>query len=299
VTGGDVEERAVFKNKLLPYLLIAPQIILTGLWFIYPAVVASYQSLFRSDPLGIRTTFVGVQNYTRLFSDPRFFSSLRVTLVFAVSVTVLSMFIGLFLASMADKPLRGRKVYRTLLLLPYALAPAVTAVLWRFLLAPRIGIIARFLGDIGIRWDYRLDGVQALFLVILVAVWQRIAYNFIFYLAALQSMPRSVIEAARLDGAGSKRTFWSVVFPILSPTTFFLLIMNIVYSLFEGFGIIHALTQGGPAGATEILVYRLYVDGMIYQNINRSAAQSVVLLVFVVLLTALQFRWVDRRVHYG
>ncbi len=294
-----MQERPVFANKLLPYILIAPQIALAGLWFIWPSVEALYQSFFRSDPLGIRTTFVGLQNYARLFSDPGFLSSVRVTIIFAVTVTVLSLFIGLFLAAMADKPLRGSRVFRTMLLWPYAIAPAVAAVLWRFLVTPRIGIIARFFTDIGLRWDYRLDGTQALMLVIIVAVWNRLAYNFIFYLAALQSVPKSLVEAASLDGAGSKRTFWSVVFPILSPTTFFLLIMNIVYSLFEGFGIIHAMTQGGPAGATEVLVYRLYVDGMIYHNINRSAAQSVILLVFVVLLTAVQFRWVERRVHYA
>lgn len=294
-----MQERPVFANKLLPYILIAPQIALAGLWFIWPSVEALYQSFFRSDPLGIRTTFVGLQNYTRLFADPGFLSSVRVTIIFAVTVTVLSLFIGLFLAAMADKPLRGSRVFRTMLLWPYAIAPAVAAVLWRFLVTPRIGIIARFFADIGFRWDYRLDSTQALALVILVAVWNRLAYNFIFYLAALQSVPKSLVEAASLDGAGSKRTFWSVVFPILSPTTFFLLIMNIVYSLFEGFGIIHAMTQGGPAGATEVLVYRLYVDGMIYHNINRSAAQSVILLVFVVILTAVQFRWVERRVHYA
>lgn len=290
---------AVFKNKLLPYLLVAPQIVVTGVFFVWPAAQAIQQAVLRSDPFGLRTRFVGLENFKVLFSDPYYLGAIRLSFLFAAAVTLIALSVALLLAVMAHRPLRGARVYKTLLIWPYALAPAMAAVLWLFLFQPSIGIVARALQGVGIPWNYTLNGGQAFVLVVLASVWKLVSYNFIFFLAGLQAIPKSLLEAARVDGASSRRVFWSVVFPLLTPTTFFLLVMNTVYSFIDTFGVIDALTKGGPGKATETMVYKLFVDGYKNFQINSSAAQSVVLMALVILLTAVQFRFIERRVHYA
>ncbi len=290
--------KATFSNKFLPYLLVAPQIIVTAVFFVWPAAQAIQQSVLRSDPFGLRTTFVGLDNFRALFADPYYLGSVRLSFLFSAAVALTALSVALLLAVMANKPLRGARVYKTLLIWPYALAPAMAAVLWLFLFQPSIGILARGLQSMGIHWNYTLNGGQALLLVILASVWKQVSYNFIFFLAGLQAIPRSLIEAARVDGATPTRAFWSVVFPLLTPTTFFLVVMNTVYAFFDTFGAIDALTKGGPGKATETMVYKLYVDGFKNFKINSSAAQSVILMALVIVLTAFQFRFIERRVHY-
>jgi len=292
-----MRRRVIFDNKVLPYLLVAPQIAVTLVFFFWPAAQAIYQSLLLQDPFGLRTQFVWFENFTTILTDPLYLDSLRVTVIFSTAVTVLSMGIGLLFATMADAHIRGARLYRTLMTWPYAVAPAVAAVLWLFIFHPSIGLLGRALQRIGIPWDYKLNGIQALILVILAASWKQVSYNFLFFLAGLQAIPRSVIEAATLE-AGPARCFWSIVFPLLSPTTFFLLVVNVVYAFFDTFGVIHALTGGGPAKATETLIYKVYTDGVVNLDLGGSAAQSVILLIIVVTLTALQFKYIERKVHY-
>jgi sn-glycerol 3-phosphate transport system permease protein len=290
--------RAVFDNKLLPYLLLVPQLAVTVAFFFWPAGQAVIQSVLRQDPFGLRTQFVWFENFLTVISDPAYIGALGVTLIFSLAVIVLAMGSGLLLAVTADKPIRGATVYKTLLIWPYAVAPAVAASLWLFIFHPSIGIVGRTLNHLGIPWDYTLNGAQALLLVILAASWKQVSYNFIFFLAGLQSIPKSVIEAAAVDGAGGRHRFWKVIFPLLSPTTFFLLVVNMIYAFFETFGVVHALTRGGPGKATETLVYKVYVDGVVNLDLGGSSAQSVVLLLVVITLTALQFRYVEGKVHY-
>lgn len=289
----------VFRNRFLPYLLVLPQVLLTGIFFFWPAAMALYQSVLKTDPFGLRSRFVGIANFTRLFSDPYYIGSIKLSFLFAILISFFAMSLALLFAVMANKPLRGNRVFKTIFVWPYAVAPAVSAVLWAFIFQPEVGILGRVLKSVGINWNPYLNPIQAQILVILVAVWKQISYNFIFFLAGLQSIPQSLLEAAAVDGASSAHIFWRITFPLLSPTTFFLTIMNTNYSFFETFGIIDALTKGGPAKATETLVYRAYVDGRINLNIGLSAAQSVVILVIVVMITALQFKYVERRVHYA
>lgn len=289
----------VFKNKFLPYLLVAPQIAVTGVFFVWPAAQAIQQAVLRSDPFGLRTRFVGLENFKVLFSDPYYLGAIRLSFLFAAAVTLIALGVALLLAVMAHRPLKGARIYKTLLIWPYALAPAMAAVLWLFLFQPSIGLVARALQGAGLHWNYTLNGGQAFFLVVLASVWKLVSYNFIFFLAGLQAIPPSLLEAARVDGASSRRVFWSVVFPLLTPTTFFLLVMNTVYAFIDTFGVIDALTKGGPGKATETMVYKLFVDGYKNFQINSSAAQSVVLMALVILLTAVQFRFIERRVHYA
>ncbi|PMQ02070.1 MAG: glycerol-3-phosphate transporter permease [Dictyoglomus sp. NZ13-RE01] len=294
-----MEERPVFPNKILPYLLILPQLIFTIVFFIWPAIQSVYLSLQRTDPFGLRSQFVGLANFISLLTDKYYLQSIWTSIVFSLTVTLITLSVALILAVSANKPIYGSKIFRTLLIWPYALAPAVAGVLWLFLFQPSIGILARFLNKIGINWNYHLNGMQALLMVILVSSWKQVSYNFIFFLAGLQSIPQSLIEAAQMDGANSRKIFWSIVFPLLSPTTFFLIVMDLVYAFFDTFGVIDALTKGGPGKATEILVYKVYVDGTINFNISSSSAQSVILLIIVSILTALQFRFIEKRVYYG
>ncbi|MGC8979707.1 sn-glycerol-3-phosphate ABC transporter permease UgpA [Caldisericum sp.] len=293
-----MEDRPVFSNKILPYLLIIPQLIFTIIFFLWPAIQSIYQSMLRADPFGLHVQFVGLANFVSLLTDKYYLHSIWTSIIFSTAVTLVALPVALLLAVEANKPIYGSKIFRTLIIWPYALAPAVAAVLWLFLFQPSIGILARFLQQIGIRWDYTLNGRQALLIVILVSAWKQVSYNFIFFLAGLQSIPKSLVEAAEMDGANFRRIFWSVTFPLLSPTTFFLLIMNLVYAFFETFGVIDALTKGGPAKATEIMVYKVYMDGIVNFNISSSTAQSVILLILVSILTAFQFRFIERRVHY-
>lgn len=293
-----MQRRVIFNNKLLPYVLLAPQIAITLIFFFWPAFQAIYQSLLLQDPFGLRTQFVWFENFTTVLTNPLYFESVRTTFIFAFSVTAIAMSTALALAFLADKQIRGAGVYKTLLIWPYAVAPAVAAVLWLFIFHPSIGFLGRALKEIGIPWDYKLNGNHALLLVILAASWKQISYNFLFFLAALQSIPKSVLEAASIDGAGSTRRFWTIVFPLISPTSFFLLMVNMVYSFFDTFGVIHALTGGGPGKATETLIYKVYSDGVLYLDLGGSSAQSVILMIIVIALTAIQFRYVERRVHY-
>lgn len=291
-------KRTVFRNKGLPYLLLAPQLAVTLIFFIWPAVQALKSSFEREDPFGFKTTFVWLENYTRLFADPNYMNSLWKTAIFAISVTALSMSLSLLLAVCVNRVLRTNRLYTTLLVWPYAVAPVVVGILWWFMFNPTIGIAPYLLRAAGVDWNHRVDGVDAMILVIIAASWKQISYNFLFFVAGLQSVPQSLLEAAAIDGSGPFKRFWTIVFPLLSPTAFFLLIVNINYTMFDTFGIIDATTQGGPAQATHVLVYKVYQDGFLGLNIGSSSAQSVVLMAIVIALTAIQFRYVERRVQY-
>jgi sn-glycerol 3-phosphate transport system permease protein len=293
-----MRKRVIFGDKGLPYLLLAPQLAITFVFFFWPAGQAIWFSFLRQDAFGIRTTFVGLENFVALFQDPLYLASAWNTAVFSFWVTLISMAVALALAVLADRNIRGAGVYKTLLIWPYAIAPAVAAVLWIFIFHPQVGLLGRFLRDIGVGWDYKLNGGQAMLVVVAASAWNQIPYNFLFFLAGLQSIPRSVLEAAAIDGAGPQRRFWTVIFPLLSPTTFFLLVVNIVFAFFGTFGVIDALTKGGPAKATETLIYKAYIDGRVNLDLGSSSAQSVVLMLAVILLTAIQFRYIERKVHY-
>lgn len=293
-----MEKRAIFAGKLLPYLLLTPQLIVTLVFFYWPATQAVKESFFIQDAFGTTSRFVGLDNYRALFADPYYFQSLRTTLVFACFVTVLSLSIALLLATQADRGIRGATAYRTLLVWPYAVAPAVAGVLWVFLFQPSLGFVAKYLTAVGVDWNPTLNGGQAMTLVVMAAVWKQISYNFLFFLAGLQSIPKSLIEAAAIDGARPARRFWTIIFPLLSPTTFFLVVVNVVYVFFDTFGIIDAVTGGGPAKATETLVYKVYQDGRLGGDLGSSNAQSVILMIIVIALTSIQFRYVERKVTY-
>jgi len=293
-----MEKRAVFPHRVLPYVLLAPQIAVTLVFFVWPASQALYQSLLRQDAFGLRTSFAGLENFAALFRDRDYLHAVAVTAIFSASVTALALSSALVLAVMADRAVRGGRVYRTLLVWPYAVAPAVAGVLWLFLFNPTLGIVAFALRQVGYRWNHLLNGDQAMVLVVLAAAWKQVSYNFIFFLAGLAGVGRAVLEAAAIDGAGPARRFVSIVFPLLSPTMFFLVVVNIVYAFFETFGIVHAVTGGGPARATEILVFKVFRDGFVGLDLGRSAAQSVILMAIVIGLTVVQFRYVERKVHY-
>ena len=293
-----MEKRVVFRSTWLPYALVAPQIAVTIVFFFWPAVQAGWYSFQLQDAFGERTQFVGLANFAALLGDANYLHSFRITAVFSVLVAGTGIAISLLLAAMADRVIRGALAYRTLLIWPYAVAPAVAGVLWLFLFAPSVGIVTFALRSIGVHWDWVLQGDQAMLLVVIAAAWKQISYNFLFFLAGLQSIPRPLIEAAAIDGAGPGRRFWTIVFPLLSPTAFFLLVVNIVYAFFDTFGVIDATTQGGPAGATQILVYKVYYDGVKGADLGGSSAQSVILMAVVIALTVVQFRYVERKVQY-
>jgi sn-glycerol 3-phosphate transport system permease protein len=293
-----VEKRVVFRSAWLPYALVAPQIAVTLLFFFWPAAQAVWYSFQLQDAFGLKSQFVGLQNYAALFRDGNYLDSFRVTALFSVLVAFFGIAISLLLATMADRVLRGAMAYKTLLIWPYAVAPAIAGVLWAFMFAPSIGILTFVLKGWGVDWNWIIKGDQAMLLVVIAAVWKQISYNFLFFLAGLQSIPRSLIEAAAIDGAGPFRRFWTIVFPLLSPTTFFLLVVNIVYAFFDTFGVIDATTQGGPGQATNILVYKVYHDGVKAADLGGSSAQSVILMFIVIVLTVVQFRFVERRVQY-
>ena len=293
-----MEKRVVFQSTWLPYALLAPQIAVTVVFFFWPAFQAVWFSFQLQDAFGLKTEFVGLQNFAELFRDSHYLESFKVTGLFSILVAGSGLAISLLLATMADRVLRGALAYKTLLIWPYAVAPAIAGVLWAFLFAPSIGIITYVLKGMGIDWNWIINGDQAMLLVVIASVWKQISYNFLFFLAGLQSIPKSLIEAAAIDGASPFRRFWTIVFPLLSPTTFFLLVVNIVYAFFDTFGVIDATTQGGPAQATQILVYKVYHDGVKSADIGGSSAQSVVLMLIVIALTVVQFRFVERKVNY-
>ncbi|MDP1612328.1 MAG: sn-glycerol-3-phosphate ABC transporter permease UgpA [Sulfuritalea sp.] len=295
-----MEKRVVFRSAWLPYVLLAPQLAITIIFFFWPAGQAVWYSFQLQDAFGLHSEFVGFDNFTTLFRDPHYLESFKTTAVFSVAVAGSGIVISLLLAVMADRVVRNSValVYKTVLIWPYAVAAAVAGVLWAFLFAPSIGIVTYVLKGMGIDWNWIIKGDQAMLLIIIASVWKQISYNFLFFLAGLQSIPKSLIEAAAIDGAGPTRRFWTIVLPLLSPTAFFLLVVNIVYAFFETFGVIDATTQGGPAQATQILVYKVYHDGVKSADIGGSSAQSVILMIIVIALTVIQFRYIERKVQY-
>jgi sn-glycerol 3-phosphate transport system permease protein len=293
-----MEKRVTFNERWLPYLLVAPQIVVTLIFFFWPSGQMVWQSVLVEDAFGGNTKFVWFDNFIHLFTEASYWASVRITLVFSALVATIGLAVSLLLAVMADRVIRGAGIYKTFLVWPYAVAPAVAGVLWGFLFNPSVGVVAWLLRGVGLDFNYVSNGNQAFLLVVFAAVWAQVSYNFLFFLAGLQSIPRSLIEAAAIDGAGPGRRFWDIVFPLLSPTGFFLLVINIIYAFFGTFGIIGSLTQGGPGQATNILVWKVYNDGFRGQDLGGSAAQSVILMLVVILLTFVQFRFIERRVHY-
>lgn len=290
-----------FKSKSLPYLLVLPQMVIVFVFFFWPSLQGLWQSFFLQDPFGGRVIFVGLENYTRLFTDSSYAygESFRVSVAFAAAVASLSMITALFLATQANKKIRFSSFYKTMMIWPYAVATMVAGVLWLFMFNPNVGVLAWFMKHkLGIEWQHLLNSNQAFLLVTLAASWKQISYNFVFFLAGLQSVPNDLVEAAAIDGAGPSLRFWKIIFPLLSPTTFYLLVMNLVYGFFETFPIIHQVTAGGPGKATSILVYKVWRDGVVNLDLGGSSAQSVILMIMVVGLTVIQFRFIERRVHY-
>jgi sn-glycerol 3-phosphate transport system permease protein len=293
-----MEKRVVFRSSWLPWLLLLPQMAVILVFFFWPAAQALLQSLQQQDPFGTSVEFVGLANFSQLLDDPSYVESFKTTAFFSVMVAGIGISLSLVLAVFADRIVRGGMFYKTMLVLPYAVAPAVAAVLWVFMFSPSLGVVAYALGRIGINWNHLLDSGHAMTLIVMASVWKQISYNFLFFLAGLQSIPKSLIEAAAIDGAKPWRRFWSIQFPLLSPTTFFLLVINVVYAFFDTFAIVDAATQGGPGKDTAILVYKVYYDGFKAMDLGGSAAQSVVLMVIVVALTVIQFRYVEKKVQY-
>jgi sn-glycerol 3-phosphate transport system permease protein len=295
---GSMENRAIFSGKTLAYLLVLPQLAVSLIFFYWPALQALWQSFLVQDAFGLSTEFVWFENYVALLQQPSYYHAIGVTFMFSGLVVFFSMAIGLLLAVMANQNIRGVQIYRTFLIIPYAVAPAVASAVFIFMFQPGLGMIARALQRYGIDWNPVLNGNHAMILIIIVGVWNQISYNFLFFLAGLQSIPKSVIEAAAIDGARPMRRFWTIVFPLLSPTTFFLIVVNITYAFFNTLGIIDTATEGGPNGATTTLVYKVFRDGKGGSDLGGSAAQSVILMIIVIVLTAVQFRYVEKKVHY-
>ena len=293
-----MQRNVIFRNPVLPYLLLIPQLAITVVFFFLPGFQAVLMSFQQQDAFGILVVYVGLENFRQVMSNPDYLASVWRTLYFSFSVTLLSMVPALVLAVAADRVLRSQTVYNTALMVPYAIAPVVAGVLWLFMFNPSIGVLSYVLKQAGVNWNPILNGDHAMSLVILASAWKQIAYNFLFFLAGLQAIPKSLLEAAAIDGASRSRSFWTIVFPLLSPTTFFLLVVGLVYAFFDTFGVIHAMTGGGPAKATETLVYRVYYDGVIALDLGSSAAQSVLLMLMVIGMTMVQFRFVERKVHY-
>ncbi len=293
-------KRSTFKSPYLPYLLILPQVVITLTFFYWPALQGLIQSFLLSDPFGHRSTFVWFYNYIELFKDPLYIQSVLITLTFSVSVAVVSLSMGLFIATLANRALRATALVRTLLIWPYAVAPAISGILWLFLLHPSYGIVALGINNwLGLDWNPVLKGRDAMIMITMASAWKQVSYNFVFFMAGLQAIPKSLIEAAAIDGASPMKRFWAITFPLLSPTFFFLTVMNIIYSFFETFGVIHTVTQGGPGGSTNILVYKVYQDGFVGLNLGSSSAQSVVLMSLIILITVFQFRYVEKKVQYS
>ena len=292
------EKRVTLRSRWLPWVLLAPQGFVIVVFFFWPAGQALVQSLQQSDAFGTSVNWVGLENFRNLWNDETYLASFKTTAVFSILVAVLGLSLALMLAVFADRVARGSMFYRTFLILPYAVAPAVAGVLWLFLFSPSVGIVSYALGRMSVAWNPLLDAGDAMALVVMAAVWKQLSYNFLFFLAGLQSIPKSLIEAAAIDGARPWRRFWTIQFPLLSPTSFFLLVINVVYAFFDTFAIVDAATKGGPGKETAILVYKVYYDGFKALDLGGSAAQSVVLMVIVITLTVVQFRFVEKKVSY-
>ena len=293
-----MEKRVLFRSTWLPWVLLAPQLFIVGVFFFWPAGQALVQSLQQQDAFGSSVTWVGLDNFRTLWADDTYMASFKTTLVFSVLVTVLGLSIALLLAVFADRITQGATFYKTVLILPYAVAPVVTGLLWSLMFSTSIGIVTYWLKGLGIQWNHLLNGDHAMALIVMASVWKQISYNFLFFLAGLTSIPKSLIEAAAIDGARPWRRFWTIQLPLLSPTVFFLLVINMVYAFFDTFAIIDATTQGGPGKDTATLVYRVYFDGFRGMDFGSSAAQSVVLMVIVIALTVFQFKFIEKKVNY-
>ena len=293
-----MEKRVVFKSRWLPWVLIAPQVFVITAFFFWPAAQALLQSVQQSDAFGTSVEWVGLENFINLWNDETYLASFYTTAIFSLSVSIVGISLSLLMAVFVDRVVKGALIYKTLLIWPYAVAPAVAGVLWLFMFAPSVGVVSYALRAMGLEWNHLLNSTHAMTLVVMAAVWKQISYNFLFFLAGLQSIPKSLIEAAAIDGARPWRRFWTIVFPLLSPTTFFLLVINVVYAFFDTFAIIDSATQGGPGKDTAILVYKVYYDGFKAMDLGGSAAQSVVLMVIVIALTVVQFKFVEKKVNY-
>lgn len=293
-----MEKRVLFRSKWLPWVLIAPQLLIIGIFFFWPAGQAVLQSFQMEDAFGMSTEWVGLDNFRQLFADPTYLNSFKRTALFSVLVAGVGIAVSLALAIFADRIIRFAMVYKTLLIIPYAVAPVIAGVLWVFMFSPSIGVVTHYMGKLGYEWNHLMNENQAMALIVITSVWKQISYNFLFFLAGLQSIPKALIEAASIDGAGPWRRFWNIQLPLLSPTTFFVLVINVVYAFFDTFGIIDAATQGGPGQSTSILVYKVYQDGFKALDLGGSAAQSVILMLIVVVLTVIQFRYVEKKVQY-
>ena len=291
-------KKSRFNYPLLAYLLVTPQVIVTIIFFIVPALSAIKGSFFAGDSFGLHSHFVGFGNFHNVFTDPDYLAAVKATVIFTLGTALLSLVAALFLAVLTDRTLRGQNIYKTIFIWPYAVAPAVSAILWRFLFTPSVGVLAVWMEKMGYHWNYTLNGSQAMTLVIIAASWQMFSYNYLFFLAGLNAIPNSLIQAAAIDGAGPFRRFWNIVFPLLSPTTFFLLVINIISAFFDTFGIIQTTTSGGPGNATNILVYKVFNDGFVQLNLGSSYAQSVILMVIVIALTFIQFHYIEKKVSY-
>ncbi len=293
-------KRSFFQSRSLPYLLILPQILVTVTFFYWPAIQGIMQSFLLSDPFGRQSSFVWFYNYIELFTDPLYLKSIGITFIFSIATAAVSIALGLFIAAMANRALKAKALVRTLLIWPYAVAPAISGIMWLFLLHPSYGIVAIAIKKgLGIDWNPVLYGTDAMIMIVMASAWKEVSYNFVFFVAGMQAIPKSLIEAAAIDGAGPFRRFWTITLPLLSPTFFFLTVMNIIYSFFETFGIIHTVTQGGPGGSTNILVYKVYQDGFVGLNLGASSAQSVVLMSLIILITFLQFKFMEKKVQYS
>ena len=293
-----MEKRVLFRSRWLPWVLIAPQLLIIGIFFFWPAGQAVLQSFQMEDAFGMSSEWVGLDNFRQLLDDPTYLNSFKRTALFSVLVAGVGIAVSLALAIFADRIIRFAMVYKTLLIIPYAVAPVIAGVLWVFMFSPSIGVVTHYMGKLGYEWNHLMNENQAMALIVITSVWKQISYNFLFFLAGLQSIPKALIEAASIDGAGPWRRFWNIQLPLLSPTTFFLLVINVVYAFFDTFGIIDAATQGGPGQSTSILVYKVYQDGFKALDLGGSAAQSVILMLIVVVLTVIQFRYVEKKVQY-
>jgi sn-glycerol 3-phosphate transport system permease protein len=291
-------KKSRFRSWWLPYVLVAPQVIITIIFFILPAAQALKGSFYGGDSFGLHHYFVGLENFRGIFHDPTYLEALKATAIFSVATALLALTVALLLAALTHRVIRAQGIYKTLLIWPYAVAPAIAGILWRFIFNPAVGVLAFALNKMGYHWNYMLNAHQAMLLVVIAAAWQQFSYNYLFFLAGLNAIPQSLIQAAAIDGAGPMRRFWSIIFPLLSPTTFFLLIINLLYAFFDTFGIIQTTTLGGPDNATNILVYKVFNDGFVQLNLGSSYAQSVILMVIVIGLTVIQFRYIERKVHY-
>ncbi len=291
-------KRVIYRNRLLPYLLLLPQLFIIGIFFYGPATEAILNSFLLTNPFGLGWKFVWLDNFIYLFRRPEYLNSLVITIIFCVAVMVVSLGFGLLFALGTHRIKFGSGFYKSFLIFPYAVAPVLSGVLWLFIFHPTMGVASYLIRSFGVIWNPLLDGTQAMILVVLAASWKQISYNYIFFLAGLQAIPLGVLEAASVDGANAYRKFRSIVFPLLTPTMFFLMVVNVTYAFFDTFAIIHAVTHGGPGQSTNILVYKVYADGFIGLNLGSSSAQSLVIMVIVIGLTVVQFRYIETKVQY-